>query len=113
MIIGSRLRRRIAQILGPVIAASLVAYFLYYTVDGDRGLRALTRMQAQAAGEEATLADLKAQREALEAKVMSLRPDSIDPDRLDECTRALLNDTRPDELVIELPGAADHKACAE
>jgi cell division protein FtsB len=105
MVLRPRLRRRIAQILGPSLAAALVGYFAYYTVEGERGLIALTRLQAQAARSEVQLAELRAEREALELKVTSLRPDSLDLDRLDERTRSLLNDSRPDELIVELPQA--------
>jgi cell division protein FtsB len=103
MLIEARLRRRASQILGPVFAAALVAYFAYYTVEGERGLLALTRLQAESTRAEAGYAAAKAEREALEFKVRSLRPDSIDLDRLDERTRVLLNDSRPDELIINLP----------
>jgi cell division protein FtsB len=106
MAMGSRARRRVAQILGPVIAAAVVAYFAYYTVEGERGLIVLTRLQAEAGHAEASYAAIKAQREALEFKVTSLRPDSLDIDRLDERARALLNDSRSDELVINLPISA-------
>lgn len=103
MVLGARQRRRITQILSPVIAAAVVAYFAYYTVEGERGLIALTRLQAEAVRAEDDLAQLKKDREALELKVTSLRPDSIDLDRLDERTRSLLNDSRSDELIIKLP----------
>lgn len=98
-----RLRRRAIQVLGPVFAAALVGYFAYYTVEGDRGLIALTRLQAQATQAEAQLASLKAEREALELKDGSLRPESLDLDRLDERARTLLNDSRPDEVIVNFP----------
>ncbi len=105
MVLGSRRLRRITQLLGPVFAAALVADFAYYTVEGERGLRALTRLQTQAQRADAALAALKDQHAALQLKVLSLRPDSLDPDRLDERTRALLNDSRSDELIINLPNS--------
>ena len=103
MILGARQRRRIWQVLWPVVGAAVVGYFAYYTVDGDRGLSALKRLQTETAEAEASLAKLKAERQLLELKVTSLRSDSLDLDRLDERTRALLNDSRPDELIITLP----------
>lgn len=103
---GTRARRRITQILGPVFAAAVVAYFAYYTVEGERGLLALTRLQAQAGEAELAYQAVKAEREALEFRVTSLRPDSLDVDRLDERTRTLLNDSRHDELIILLPNSA-------
>lgn len=89
--------------MGHVVAAALVGYFAYYTVEGERGLIALTRLQSQEARLETESAALKADREALDLKVTSLRPNSLDLDRLDERTRLLLNDSRPDELIINLP----------
>jgi cell division protein FtsB len=103
--LGSRRRRRITQLLGPVFAAALVAYFAYYTVEGERGLRALARLQSQSQRADTALAALQDQRAALQIKVLSLRPDSLDPDRLDERTRTLLNDSRSDELIINLPNS--------
>lgn len=89
--------------MGHVVAAALVGYFAYYTVEGERGLIALTRLQKQASRAEAEYAGLKGDREALELKVTSLRPGSLDLDRLDERTRLLLNDSRADELIVNLP----------
>ena len=103
MVLRTRLRRRTVQVLGHVIAAALVGYFAYYTVEGERGLFALARLRAQEQHADAEYATLKAEREALQLKVTSLRPDSLDLDRLDERTRMLLNDSRPDELIITLP----------
>jgi cell division protein FtsB len=103
MAIATRTRRRITQVLGPVFAAAVVAYFAYYTVQGERGLIALARLQAQEAQAKVTYVSVKADRDALQARVMSLRPDSLDIDRLDERTRTLLNDSRADELIINLP----------
>ena len=105
MAMGTRARRRITQILGPVFAAAVVAYFAFYTVEGERGLLALTRLQAQAVQAELAYSEIKAEREALEFKVTSLRPDSLDVDRLDERTRTLLNDSQHDELIILLPNS--------
>ena len=109
MIIGTRLRRRLTQIFGPVIAAADVAYFAYYTVEGGRGLIALTRLQSEVQQAEVQLAARKAEREALEARVASLRSESLDLDRLDERARDLLNATRSDEVIIELPDSSSAK----
>ena len=102
MIVPTRLRRRTIQITGHVFAAALVGYFAYYTVEGERGLRTLARLQLQEKRASADNERLKAEREALELKVTSLRPDSLDLDRLDERMRLLLNDSRPDEVIINL-----------
>ena len=89
-----------------MFAAAVVAYFAYYTVEGERGLIALTRLQAQAVQAEQAYSSVKAEREALEFKVTSLRQGSLDLDRLDERTRSLLNDSQHDEVIIILPNSA-------
>ena len=44
-----------------------------------------------------------AEREQLEAKVIKLRPGSIDPDLLEERARTVLGYARPDEHIVILP----------
>jgi cell division protein FtsB len=99
----TRLRRKLFQVLGPVFGACLVVYFAYYTVQGDRGLMTLTRLQIQAAKSEAQLATVQAQREELQRRVASLRPESLDIDRLDERARMILNYSHPDDLIVLAP----------
>ena len=43
-----------------------------------------------------------ARREQLEARVLKLRPGSIDPDLLEERARAVLGYARPDERIVIL-----------
>jgi cell division protein FtsB len=93
-------RRRLAALIVPAIGATLVMYFAYYTIDGDRGLKAMTRLQSDIAVSEGTLNTLVAQRTSIEKQVVKLRPDSIDPDLLDERARVVLNFSRPNDLII-------------
>lgn len=96
--------RLLRQVVGPVLGASVVAYFAYHTVQGDRGLVALNHLQGEVAKAEAVLAEVKAEREALQHRTELLRPDNLDPDLLEERARVLLNQTHPDDLVVLLPG---------
>ncbi|HYE00417.1 MAG TPA: septum formation initiator family protein [Alphaproteobacteria bacterium] len=98
------LNRSLRQIVGPVVGASVVAYFAYHTVQGDRGLGQLTRLQSEVAEAEAVLAQVRGEREAMERRASLLRPDNLDPDMLEERARQLLNHAHPDDLVILLPG---------
>lgn len=102
----SALGRAIRQIVGPVIGVSVVAYFAYHTVHGDRGLVALTHLQSEVARAQSTLDQVRAEREELERRTRLLRPDSLDPDLLDERARAVLNQSHPDDLIILLPRRA-------
>ena len=75
-------------------------YFAYYTIDGHRGLKAMTHVQGEVPIAEARLDVLQTQRAALENQVSKLRSGSLDPDLLDERARAVLNFSKPNDLVI-------------
>ena len=102
MAIISELRQKARQIALPVVAACFVAYFLYHAVQGDRGIIAWVVLNQQISDAEAMLAAVSAERAALERRVELLRPESLDPDLLEERARIVLNFARPDELVILL-----------
>jgi cell division protein FtsB len=86
--------------VGPVLGFCVVGYFAYHSFEGERGIYAYVRLAEQVENARAHLDDVRAERVALEKRVALMRSDSLDPDMLDEQTRALLNFTRPDELVI-------------
>ena len=98
------------QTIGPVIGVSVVAYFAYHTVHGDRGLVALTHLQSEVARAQATLDQVKEEREEMERRASLLRPDNLDPDLLEERARAVLNLSHPDDLVILMPRRAATQA---
>ena len=52
--------------------------------------------------DEARLAELKAQRLKIEHKVVLLRPESIDPDKLDEEARAMLGFVHANDRSIPI-----------
>ena len=94
------LRKRARHILGPVLGACLAGYFVYHAVQGDRGLMAWLMLNQQIREATAVRDSVAAERAAWEHRVALLRPDSLDPDMLDERARAVLNLGNPDELVI-------------
>jgi cell division protein FtsB len=57
-------------------------------------------MESDAVRLKAELAALKDEREALERRTASLRPNSLDADVVDIESRLSLNMLRPDEVVI-------------
>jgi cell division protein FtsB len=93
---NSRLRRWLL----PIGSVAVVAYFGYHSFNGDYGIWSRDRMQREAISLEAELASLKGQREALAKRAQLLRPESLDPDMIDERARRNLNVVHPDELVI-------------
>lgn len=88
--------RTVASALG----ACVVGYFLYHTVQGDRGWLAMLRLQQQVNGANTELSQLQKEHQELEHRVQLMRPDSLDPDLLDEKSRELLNYSKPNEIVI-------------
>jgi cell division protein FtsB len=92
-----RLRARV--IVGPILGISLVVYFAYHLVQGDRGLIAWLRLTQQIDDARATLAAVEAERQPLAHRV-SLMRDRLDPDLLDETARASLNLVGNNEIVV-------------
>jgi cell division protein FtsB len=91
--------RTIASALG----ACIVGYFVYHTIQGDRGWLAMVRLQQQVNLSQDNLSQLQNDRRQLEHRVQLMRPDSLDPDLLDEKSRELLNYSKPGEVVILTP----------
>ncbi len=86
----------------PAIVLGLGYYLAYNLIEGDRGLIAWLGINQELDADNKELERLKAERMALEKKVSLLRPDHLDPDMLDERSRAVLGLAEEDELVIFL-----------
>lgn len=99
MFVFDAIRLRARLIVGPILGISLVVYFAYHLVQGDRGLIAWLRLTQQINEAHATLAGLETERQPLEHRV-SLMRDKIDPDLLDQSARAELNLVGANEVVI-------------
>jgi cell division protein FtsB len=99
MLVLDAIRQRSRIIIGPILGISLVAYFAYHLVQGDRGLIAWLRLTQQIDEARMTLAQLEAERTPLAHRV-SLMRDRLDPDLLDETARGTLNLAGSDEVVI-------------
>lgn len=93
-------RKRARQVLGPVLAITVIGYFLYHTVQGERGLVAYAGLSEEVRIGEARLAQLRAERQQLEHDVSLLRSDSLDLDMLEERARAVLNYVDDDDILV-------------
>ena len=96
------MRRWVRQSIAPMVCLSLLGYFAYHAVQGERGVVAHNRLNQEIVLAEKALAEAKAKRMAVEKRVMLLRPNGIDRDLLDERARRTLGMAHPDELVIYL-----------
>jgi cell division protein FtsB len=95
--------KRTWQMVASVVGACIVGYFLYHTVEGERGWVAQMRLQNEVDAQRETLTRLEKDTADLERRVHLMRPESLDPDLLDEQSRKQLNYSKPNEIVIIAP----------
>ena len=103
MIVLHEMRRRARFLVGPLLGAALTSYFVYHTIEGDRGLRAWRGITQQLRVATDTLTTVQAEHDALAHKVAGLDPKHVDPDLLDQQIRATLDLVSPGEVVIMQP----------
>jgi len=103
-----RRRSKLRMLLVPAGSLAVLGYFVYHSFNGDYGIWSRERMEAEAVRLEAELAALQKERTALAFRANLLRPESLDPDMVDERARRNLNVLHPDELMIDL-GALQHR----
>ena len=96
------LNRRMRLAMVPLMGAAAIAYFGYHAVQGDRGLIAWWNLRYELEKTEATLAEVDAQKQMIEHRVALLRPESLDPDMLEERSRIMLGFVHPDDRIIPL-----------
>ena len=86
-----------------IVCMSLLGYFGWHSYYGPRSFDQRDALAARAADLDARLEIMRSERQALERKVSLMRPQSIDPDMLDELARTTLDYGKPGELIIKLP----------
>ena len=102
MVTRKRLRAVLNALALYTIAALVIGYFGVNAYSGNHGLRARQDLDQQIAQLSDDLESLKAERATWERRVALLRPQSIDPDMLDERARVLLNYADPREVTLRL-----------
>ena len=103
MIVLHEIRRRARFLVGPLLGAALTSYFVYHTIEGDRGLLAGRDINQQLREANDQLATVQAEHDALAHKVAGLNPNHVDPDLLDQQIRSTLDLVSPDEVIITQP----------
>jgi cell division protein FtsB len=88
--------------LTTLIAFSIVCYFFYHLVQGERGLLSWRRLQQKVEVLEAELTQLQLEKSTLERQVSLLSPSTLCLDMLEERVRNVLNFSRSTEDVIIL-----------
>ncbi len=107
MAVGADVRWALKRIAGPVLGACLVGYFAYHAVHGERGVHAWITLRKDLEATRAMAEAVAEERRRWEHRVRLLRPDSLDPDLLDERVRVMLNYADPGDIVIPRPKSSD------
>jgi cell division protein FtsB len=105
MTIARELGRHARQAIVPVLGISLLTYFSYHAIQGERGIFAWMKLNQQLKQTRALAEAVASQRAELENRVRRLSNGSLDLDLLDERVRSMLNLARGDEVVIMLPSS--------
>ena len=79
---------------------ALLGFFAWHAWEGPRGFRFNEKLKNQSAQLTNDLATIQKRRTTFESRVALLRPESVDPDMLDEMARQTLNLARPNELIV-------------
>ncbi len=109
MAILYEIRVRARKILPTVLAASVVGYFGYHALHGERGFLAWRELKQDIAVARSVEAQIAEQRARLERRTALLRADNLDPDLLDERARAVLNFGLPNDRVFLIPDPVDER----
>jgi cell division protein FtsB len=94
------MHRRLLSVLPSLLGVCLCVYFGYHAVQGDRGIIRLMQLKQDIKIAEEQRALTWSERKALEDRVASLKPGSLDADMIEERARILLNMGREGELII-------------
>ncbi|MBP6876714.1 MULTISPECIES: FtsB family cell division protein [unclassified Phenylobacterium] len=80
----------------------LILYFGFHAFTGERGLLSSTQRDAALAAKSKELAELRVQRQDLEARAKLLRDTSLSADLLEERARSLLGFGHPNDYVVRV-----------
>jgi cell division protein FtsB len=98
-----RKQSKLKPLLIPAACLLILGYFAFHSVEGDFGLLALQKLKDREAGLLAELDKLTREKNRMEKRVALMRPESLDPDMIDEKARESLNMAHRDDRVILLP----------
>jgi cell division protein FtsB len=92
--------RHLRRFAPTVFAIFLVLYFLFHSIQGDRGLLAWARLSQDLEAAKMELTFLKEEHVKLDRRVSHLRRDNLDLDLLEERAREMLSFMRAGEVMI-------------
>lgn len=100
-------KRNTGVLIVPALAAVFLSYFGFHAWHGDFGIYSSYQLVDRKAELEGRLAELKAERQHLESRVLLLHDGTLEKDMLDEQARRALSLTQQDEVTIMRPRIND------
>ena len=97
---------RLPKLFDVLVCAGCVAmlsFFHWHATKGPRGLENHALKVAKLEVHEADLAKVRAKRDAIEARVKLMRPESVDPDMASQLVREMLGYEKDNSIVVNLP----------
>lgn len=99
MSFGRVVRRKVRAAVAPAALLLVASYFLWNATQGERGLEESAARQQELATAQAEQARADQELAIWERRINGLRT-RIDTDALDERTRAMLNRSAPDDVIV-------------
>ena len=78
----------------------LLGFLAWHAKEGPRGFAFHDKLASQSQQLSEELAAIQKQRSDFETRVALLRPESVDPDMLDEMARSTLDVAGPNDLIV-------------
>lgn len=97
---------RLPKLFDVLVCAGCIAmlsFFHWHATKGPRSLENHARQLAELEVRQDDLAKVRARREAVEARVKLMRPESVDPDMASELVRRTLGYEKNNSIVVKLP----------
>jgi len=86
-----------------IVCMGLLGYFSWHGYYGPRSFDHRDALTAKAEVLDAKVTEIRGERQALERRVALMRPQSIDPDMLEELARSTLDFGKPGEIIVRFP----------
>lgn len=104
---GVILRRTLWAVVPPLIFLVLTGYFIWNALHGDHGIQAYQEQLKVRQEADTALKNAHQEQDIWRRRVIELSEGALDPDMLDERSRAMLNSSQTDEIIVPY-GEHDH-----
>ena len=100
VIMRHQFRKYLKHSLQAILLTAISIYLGYHFIQGENGVIAWLKIAQQIENSNTELVKLTKERKALEHRVKLMRPETLDPDLLEERIRAVLNYGLQNDRII-------------